>query len=131
MHIPSAMGQAPKIYNALARISTTHLYAGACTYTHLRAPIRTYAHLYAPARTYTHLRAPIRTYVTRTMRRAFGCFLEPRPRGFFSSHLRFNTSQKSRLVQCQETLAAVHVETTSAFRDDISSTCQNRVGAGP
>jgi hypothetical protein len=36
--IPSPMGQAPKIHNALARISTTHLYA----------PIRTSAHLYAP-----------------------------------------------------------------------------------
>ena len=28
------MGQAPKIYNALARISTTHLYAPLRTYTH-------------------------------------------------------------------------------------------------
>jgi hypothetical protein len=36
--IPRPMGQAQKIHNALARISTTHLYA----------PIRTSAHLYAP-----------------------------------------------------------------------------------
>ena len=60
--IPSPMGQAPKKYNALARISATHLYA----------PIRTSAHLYAPIR---------------TMRSAFGCFFEPRPRGLFFSHL--------------------------------------------
>ena len=72
--------------------------------------------LYAPIRTYTHLYAPLRTIrIIRTMRRAFGCFFEPRPCELFF-HLKFNTSQKSRLVQCQETLAALHVEATSAFR---------------
>ena len=38
----------------------------------------------APIRTYTHLCAPIR--IIRTVRRAFGCFFEPRPLGLFCSH---------------------------------------------
>ena len=53
--IPSPMGQAPKyIMRALARISTTHLYA----------PIRTSAHLYA-------------SYALCAGH--FGAFFEPRP----------------------------------------------------
>ena len=89
-HNPSPMGQVPKQINALARISTTHYYA----------PLRTTTHHYALyALCAWHL----------------GAFLNPGPWSLF--HItEINTSQKSRLVQCQETLVAVHVEATSAFR---------------
>ena len=64
------MGQAPKKYNALARISTTHLYA----------PIRTSAHLYA---------------LYALCAGNLGAFLNPGPWGVFAL-TEINTSQKSR-----------------------------------
>ena len=83
------MGQAPAQSNALARIYTTHLYA----------PLRTLTH-YTQSLCACHL----------------GTVFEPRPLGLFPLSLKFDTSQKSRLVQCQETLVAVHVDATSVFR---------------
>ena len=88
---PKPYGPGPKKYNALARISTTHLYA----------PIRTSAHLYALyALCAGHL----------------GAFLNPGLAGFFFSLKIQHESEISISAVSRNTGTALHVETTSAFR---------------